>query len=232
MNSRRALTGVEIALVLAVLGVGTWLFAPKLLPGASKRAAESVATSRELIAAKDAPAAANAASLTVITRALADVPDSPSTRFIANEVPIMLARSPAPDPMELLAAEKRRVAFIEGQLDEQRRLTAVAMKDSASLVARVAKAEAAKQASDQAIVAAAAAERARTLQLAGMALVALIVAGAWLWLKFNSIGIPSIGKLATDLRAGINPIEALSNIVDQRHHDRVQKLVKLATPLP
>lgn len=232
MNSRRALTGVEIAIVLAVLGVGIWLFAPKLLPGAAKRAEKSVTTSRELIAAKDAPAAANAASLTVITRALADVPDSPSTRFIANEVPIMLARSPAPDPMELLAAEKRRVAFIEGQLDEQRRLTAMAMKDSANLVARVAKAEAAKLASDQAIVSAAAAERARTLQFIGMSLVALIVAGAWLWLKFNSIGIPSIGKLAYDLRAGTNPIEALSNIVDQRHHDRVQRLVKLAAPLP
>ena len=231
MNSRRALTGVEIALVLALLGVGTWWAAPHLLPGAAKRAEKSVATSRELIAAKDAPGAANAASLTVITRALADVPDSPATRFIANEVPIMLARSPAPDPMELLAAEKRRVAFMEGRLDEQRLLTAAALKDSAAMIARVAKAEAAKQASDQALVSAAAAAHARTLQLAGMALVALLLAAGWVCLKINSVGIPSLGKLAVDLRGGTNPIEALSNIVDQRHHAQIQKIVKLAADL-
>ena len=231
MKSTRALTGLEIVAVLAILGVGTWLFAPKLLPGASKRAASAVATTHELAAAKDAPAAANAASLTVISRALADVPDSPSTRFVKNEVPIMLARSPAPDAMELVNAERRRTAFVEGRLDEQRQLTAKAMANSAELTARIAKAELAKQASDQALIEAAAAEHARTVQLAGMVLIALLAAAGWVWLKFNSVSIPSLGKLAADLRSGTDPIAALSTIVDERHHENIQRLVKLKTPL-
>jgi hypothetical protein len=227
----RAFTGIEIVLAVALLGVGTWLFAPKFLPGASKRAALSVVTTHELVAAKDAPAAANAASLTVIGRALADVPDSPATRFVRNEVPIMLARSPAPDPMELVASEKRRTAFVEGKLDEQRLLTAAAMKDSAAMAGRVAKAELAKQASDQALVESAAAEHARTVQLAGMALIALLAAAAWVWLKFHSVGIPSLGQLAADLRSGVDPIAALSAIVDERNHAKVQQFAQLATPL-
>jgi hypothetical protein len=231
MKKNRAFTGLEIIAVLALLGVGTWFVAPKIFPGASKRAQTSVQTTQELVAAKDAPAAANAASLTVINRALASVPDSPSTRFIANEVPIMLARSPAPDPMELVAAEKRRVAFLEGQLDEQRRLTAVAMKGSVEQVARITKAELAKQASDQALVESAAAEHARTVQLAVAAIIALLAATGWVWLKFNSVSIPNIGKLAADLRSGADPIAALSSIVDVRLHDKVQGFAKQETPL-
>jgi hypothetical protein len=235
VNSRktiRALTGVEVVAAIAVIGAVLYFVAPTLLPGASRRAEQSRKTTEQVIDAKNDVAAAQTASASVIGRAMQDVPDSPASSFVRNEIPIMLARGPAPDVAELINAEKRRVAFMEGKLDEQRRLTELALRDVKALTARVEKAEADKRHVDQALAEAAASERARTFQALGAGFVALLVCAAYVWLRFNSVSLPSIGRLAADIRQGVNPLQALNTVIDAKHHEKIQAIARQHMPLP
>lgn len=231
-SSRSGFTGVEVLIVVAVLGVlGLWVAKPALFGGASKRAADSTKSTVALIAATDAQGGAAAASVVKIGEANASAPESPSRAFIASEVPVALSRLPAPDPIALLEAEKRRSAVMEGRVIEARSLYEVATKESAKLQKERDAALLARQQADTALEQAAAAEHARTVQMAVMVAIALALGIAWLWLKFNSVSPETLGKIAADVRAGVNPITAMGTYVNERLHSRVHRAAQLATDI-
>ena len=218
-----------VVLVVALIGVGAWLFKPSLFPGASRRAQQSTQTTAQLVAATDAQGAAAAASVVKIGEANAAAPASPARDFITREVPVALARLPAPDPRELLEAERRRAAIMEGRLEEARRLYEQSAKASARLQQERDEALAARRAADLALEQAAAAEHARTVQLVGAALVALLLLAAWIYSKVYSIGPDTLGRIAADIRAKVDPLAALDTHLAPRLHPRVRRAAKLAT---
>ena len=230
LSSSRAMTGVEIIIVVAAIGViGAWIVKPKLFPGDSRRAAQSTAATAALVAATDAPAAVAAASVAKIAEANAVAPASPSRDFISQEAPLALTLLPAPDPTALLEAERRRSAVMEGRLDEARRRYESAAKESADLRRERDAAIAARQAADLAIEQAAAAEHARTMQAIGAGVLALLAAGAWLYTRIYSISPATLGSVAADIRSGANPISALNEHLAPRLHARVRRAAQLAT---
>ena len=229
LSSRRAMTGVEILLVVAgVAALIAWV-KPSLLPGASKRAATGTAATAALVAATDAPAAVAAASVAKIAEANAAAPASPARDFISQEAPLALTLLPSPDPTALLEAERRRSAVMEGRLDEARRRYESATKESADLRRERDEALAARQAADLAIEQAAAAEHARTMQAICLGILALIAGGAWLYTLISRISPATLGKVAADIRAGANPISAMNERLAPRLHDLVRRAAQLAT---
>ena len=228
-SDRRGLTGVEVVVALAVLGLVTWVIKPSLFPGAAKRAAQSTQASAKLEEATTAQGAAAAASATKIGEANAEAPASPSKTFIAGEVPVLLSRLPAPDARELLAAEKRRAAVMEGRLDEARRLYEAAAKDSTRLQRERDEALAARHRMDLELERAAAAEHARTVQAMVAAGVALLLLAGWVYSRIYSIGPDTLGRIAADVRAGANPIAAMDLHLAPRLHAAVRRASKLAS---
>jgi len=244
MTSRRAFTGLEVMAVVALIGALTWAVAPQLFPGASKRAKASgnaTAAVEQTTAAVDkateAQGGAVAAGLTQIGTANASGPASPSRDFVSREVPHLLSMLPAPSPADLLAAESRRLAVMEGRVKEARELyetaaargAALQSERDAALAARDA-AQAARREVDGKLVAAAAAEHARTVQAIGAVSLAVVLGAGWLWLKFHSVGIAGLGQLAADLKTpGVNPLAVLDAIVDRRLHAKVSRAAKLSS---
>lgn len=228
-GTRSGFTGIEVAAAIALVGGLLYVFAPSWLPGASKRAAKSTATTAQLVKAVDEQGAAAAASVVKIGEANAAAPESPARSFIGQEIPVALSRLPSPDPRALLEAERRRAAVMEGRLDEARRLYETAARQSEKLQRERDEALAARHAADLALEQAAAAEHARTLQLFAMGGVALLFLAAFIYAKIYGVTPETIGKAAADIRAGVNPIAALSFAVPSRLHARVRRASQLAT---
>lgn len=244
MKTLRAFTGLEVMVALAVLGALTWAVAPQMFPGASRRAKDSgkaTAAVEQTTAAVDRATAAQggavAAGLTQIGTANAAAPASPSRDFVGREVPHLLTMLPAPSPADLLAAESRRVAVMEGRAEEARRLyetaaaraAALQSERDAALAARDT-AQAERRAVDEKLVAAAAAEHARTVQLGAALLLAAVLGAGWLWLKFHSVGKHGLAVLANDLRDHPPSLAALDSIVDERLKPGVRNLAKILRP--
>jgi hypothetical protein len=201
MRSQRGSVLVIVLVVLAGI-----LAAPKVVPhlfdGRTKEADKSVATTSGLLEASASKAAAQTASAVVIGEAAADLPASPNRSFILNEVPIMLARGPAPDSKQLLAARDRRIAYLEGKLDAQREQTEAALKDAAKITAKLTAAEIAKHDSDSALIESAAVSRGKDLALTGVALVAVLLLAAFVWVKLQAGGLTSaLSKIVPTLDA-------------------------------
>lgn len=229
LSARRGLTGAEVIIVLAALGLITWVVKPSIFPGAAKRAQQSTEATAAVEAATTAQGASAAASVTKIGEAAATSPASPAKDFIVREVPVALSRLPAPNPQALIEAERRRAAIMEGRLDEARRLYEAAAKQSATLQRERDEALAARRAVDLQLEQAAAAEHARTTQLLGAGIIAALAVAGWIYTKVYSIGPETIGRVAADVRAGINPIAALNTHLAPRLHARVRRAAKLAT---
>jgi hypothetical protein len=228
----RGVAPVVVILVLALIGGGLFVAKPSLFPGASKRAAQSTVATAKVETAVNAQASAAAASVAKIGEANASAPESPARDFISREIPVALARLPSPDPMELLAAEKRRSAIMEGRLDEARTLYEATAKKSAQLQKERDTAFAERRAADLALEQAAAAEHARTVQLMIAGAVAVLAFAGWAYAKLFGVSLPNIGKMAADIRAGEDPITALSTYTAPWHHATVQKYAKLNSELP
>jgi hypothetical protein len=229
--STRGEATVVVLIVVVLLGGVIGIFKPNWFSGASRRAATGTATTAQLVQAVDNQGAAAAASVVKIAEANTLAPESPSRDFIAKEVPVALARLPAPDPVKLLEAEKRMRAVLEGNLDESRRLYEIATKQSAKLQAERDSAIAAKHAADLAVEKAAAAEHAKTVQLFGAGLVIVLLGAAWVYLKVYSIGPNVLGTMAAEMRTGKNPVQIMTDNLAPRFYARVQKHAQLATPL-
>jgi hypothetical protein len=230
MSQQRAAISLAVVLALAALGIGgLWVAKPALFGGASKRAATGTAATAAVEQTVTAQGAAVAASVVKIAEANTAAPESPSRAFIGQETTVALSRLPAPDPKALLEAERRRAAVMEGRLDEARRLYEAAAKTSERLQRERDEAFAARHAADLAFEKAAAAEHARTMQALGAGVVAVIVAGLFIYAKIYSITPEAIGRVAADVRAGIPAGVALDTHLAPRLHGRVRTAAKLAT---
>jgi len=149
-NNNRGDGGLTIFLLIAVLGAcGFIAFKPKALDKASKTAAASVTATTNLNAAHEeevkalkAKSASAAAGVAVITQVAGTLPDTPTRSAIVSEASIVQSKQEAPDPVEQLAAERRANAILTGNLEESRRLNALAYQDSASMRDRTIAAEA------------------------------------------------------------------------------------------
>lgn len=224
------MTGVEVIVVLAVLALAGWFAKPALFPGASKRAAQSTQATAQVEAATTAQGASAAASVVKIGEANSAAPASPSRDFIAREVPAALAKLPAPDPIALLDAEKRRSAVMEGRADEARKLYETEAKKSANLQHERDEALAARRSVDLALEQSAAAEHARTTQLIGACVLAGLALAGWGYAKIYGIGHGTLGAIAADIRAGADPLQAIDTHTAPRLHARVKRAAKLAAP--
>lgn len=228
MRSQRG----EIAtiLLLAIFAIGAGLVATKTLPifnGDSRRAKEGQETTASLNAAANAPASANTASAQVIGQAAARLPDSPAASFIRNEVPIMLARGPVPDALELLAAEKRLNAYLSGQLDEARKLHSKALTQAGDLRAALADAQAAKRNADDAISTASAEAIAANRTALGLGALAAIALAAFVWVKVQAGGLTAtLSKLVPiiDAHGTDNLYDTLSKKFDATEKRLIHQL--------
>jgi hypothetical protein len=223
---------VVVIYVLAAIGAGLFVLKPKLLDGDSRRAKASVEATAKVETAVNAQGAAAAASIAKIGEANAAAPDSPSKNFIAQEVPAALAKLPAPDPLALLEAEKRRAAVMEGRAEEAARLYGLEAQRSAALQKDLAAALAARHAADSALSEAAAArleaERQRTLWI----IVAGLGVALWLYARAFSITPASLGAIAADVRAGVPAIQAMDTHLAPWLHPSVNRAARLATQPP
>lgn len=222
---------VTLLVLVAIVVVGAGFFVLKpLFSRDKKRAKESVQTTEQLIAAVNAQGASAAASVATIGAANVEAPDSPAKNFIAREVPVALSQLPAPDPKALIEAEKRKVAVMEGRLEEANKLYETVAKKAERLQSERDDAIAAKRASDQALVEAAAAKAAAEQQRR-MMLLALVGVGAvagFFW--FYRISPSALGRIAADIRAGIpatHAFDAHTTPIVQRF---VNRAARLATP--
>lgn len=227
----RAFTGLEIVVVVALFGVVAWIVKPSMFPGASKRAAQSTTATAKVEQTATAQGATAAASVAKIGEANATAPESPAKDFIAREVPVALASLPAPDPLALLAAEKRRAAVMEGRLDEARALYESAVKTAAKLQHERDNALAERRAVDLRLETSAAAEHAARVQAIIAGAVALLALAAWIYAKVYGVTPATLGLIAADIRAGVAPIHALDVHLAPRFHNAVATAAKLASEL-
>ena len=213
---------VVVALV-GLIGFG----ATKTLPifnGDSRRAKEGQETTTALVGSYDDRAASQTASAVAIGESAAALPDSRERSFMLNEVPIMLARGPAPDPKQLLAARDRRIAFLEGNLSAQREQTERALKDAEKLRSEIAEKTLEKKASDDAISTAAAEAIAANRTALGFGALAALAVIAFLWVKSNSLPFYALGQARAMIAKGEATVEsAFDAVVDRKHWAKVAR---------
>lgn len=226
----RAFAVVEIVLVLALLGGVAWAAFPGVFSGASRRAKASTNATANLETATTNRDATAAASVVKIGEANGLAPESPSKAFIRQEVPVALSLLPQPDAMALIEAERRKAAVMEGRADEARRLYEGASKRAAELQAERDHALAARQAADLALEQAAAADHAKSVQLLGAAIVAVLALAGWIYVKLFSIGPHTVGEALADIKSGADPVAAFSSALAPRLHARVRKARKENEP--
>jgi hypothetical protein len=211
------------AIVLAGLG---FIVLKPMFSGDRGRAEDSREATQQLVAATDAQAASAAASVSKIGEANTAAPGSPSRDFIAREVPLALAKLPAPDPAELIAAERRRAAVMEGRAEEARALYEKASERAVRLQRERDAAIEQRRAVDSELAEVAAAragaERQRLI-LIGVA--ALAGAG---WLLRVSPG--SMAKIITDVRAGVPLTQAFDTYTSPLVQKLINREARLATP--
>lgn len=244
-NHKNGEVTLAALLVVALVGASAlWLSKPRKLDGESRRADAGIEATAQLeaahkaeLAAKDAQAATAAASVAQIGVAAGDVPDSPAADFIRREVPVAASLLPKPDPAALLAAERRRIAVMEGRLAEVDRLYRAAYADAQKRGERVVAAErerdkalADRAEADRAISEVAAAnlalERRSRQQWALVGLLGTLAVFLW----FNGVSPAKIGRALADIRAGNTPGEAFGNVLPEWMHARVQRAARVAVP--
>ncbi len=231
-TDQRAFAPIPVIAILVLVGLLGW-GATKTIPAFNKdsrNAKKGEKTTTELVAAGNAVGAAQTASAQVIGEAVADMPASENRSFVLNEIPIMLARGPAPDPKQIIAARDRRIAFLEGNLAAQEKLTDKALKDAGELRSQLAEATSAKQASDQVATVAAAEKLAanRTSIGLGILLAIAVIAFLWLrsWMHGNTLSFSGLGEISAMVHKGEASLEqAMDSVVDRRNWDKVAKAI-------
>lgn len=239
---------VETLVIVAVVGFATFIFNPSWIPGtASYRAKKSARATQQVerttTRVDDAVRSQGeevAASLVKIGEANAEAPSSPSKDFISQEIPLVMSMVPYHAGSAALArAEARKVAVMEGRLDEARRLYETASAKAEKLqherdvaVQQRDEAERKRREADQAFAEAAAAEHARTVQLAGLALVALLIFGAWVYANIYGISTKTMGRIVADIRSGVPAVQAIDTLLAPRLHPSVKRAAQLATEPP
>lgn len=233
-DSRSSLRAGEItvglALLIAALAVGGFVALKPMFSRDKARARESAEATEQLVAATDAQAASAAASVAKIGEANTVAPQSPSRDFISREVPMALAKLPAPDPQALLEAERRRAAVMEGRYEEANRLYEKESKRAERLQQERDTALAERRAADTALIEAAAAKSGAERQRLIFIAVAVLAAGLWVFSYLSRVSPKSIGAMAADIRAGAKPIAALDAHTAPWLHGLINKHSRLSTP--
>ena len=228
----RAFAVLPVLLVIAAVTGVTWIVKPSLFPGASHRAAVSTETTANLVTAENKKDAFAAASVVKIQEANAAAPESPAKSFISQESALTLTNLPAPDATALLEAERRRAAVFAGQLEESRRLYAIAASNSEKLTRERDAALSARREADTALTVAAATEHASSVQKLGLLCAAVLALCLWVYGKIYGITPATLGTVVADIRSGVNPIQALDTNLAPWMHARVALAAKIAAPPP
>jgi|GEM_PF-7127097 len=218
-NSRGTII-IEAMVALALIFL---VAKPAFLDGDARRAKKSEEATAAVVttvsavdeAAKKRSAVA-AASVTKIGEANATAPASPEKDFIAREVPVALSNLEAPDPQALLDAERRKVAVMEGRIQEADRLYGKALDDAKKLADAKAKAErdrdlalAARDRIDRDLSEAAAAKLAMERQRNIFILVGALAVGLWLWAKVTHFSPGQMAEVVKDINANVAPMTAI-----------------------
>ncbi len=229
-SSRRAFAIEGYLLILAVVAAIGWgaTKTTSFFNKNSHNAKQGEKTTAALIVASNSVGSAQTASAQVIGEAVADMPASENRSFVLNEIPIMIARGPAPDPQQIIKARDRRIAFLEGNLSAQEKLTNKALKDAGELRSELEVTTAAKQASDEKTTVAAAEELAANRATIGLGILLACAVAAYIWLRSwtsgNTISFSSLGEINAMVHKGEATLEqALDSIVDRRNWDKVAK---------
>ena len=242
MNNQRGGIILIVCLVLGLAG-GLALVKPKFLDGDSKRAAQSEKASshveaavKESLKTEDDEGAAAAASVQSIKNASADLPASPATDFIRREVDVPLALLPKPDYQALLEAEKRRVAYMQGRLEEADKsyakmteTTVALLKAKDEVDKKLQQAFSDRRAVDSELAEVAAARLAAERQRNLFILIAVVAVALWLISKFYGISPSSMGAMVADIRNGIDPLVAIDTHTYPHIHSAIKKASKLAS---
>lgn len=223
MNSQRGEAITAVLLILVLIGGGLFVLKPKWTHGDSRRATESTVTTERLNEAQTKQGATAAASIVKIGEVIATAPESLEKEFIAREVPVALASLPAPDPLALVEAERRKVAVMEGRLAEAATLYNQALKRADTLERERAAALAAKRASD-AELAQVAAERLGSERLMNWAIAAAVLAGLlYIYVKVTHISPSALAEAVKDIKGGTQAITALDGVASRLQ----QRIVRL-----
>lgn len=127
---------LTVIAVVALIGLAVMWFKPSVAATNAKevdKVTQKIEDSNQKIGEKVS------ASLNQIGVANSMAPESPSKNFISKEVSLATPLLPAPSMTELLEAEKRRVAVMEGRIEEANKLYSSSQKQNAELIAENAK---------------------------------------------------------------------------------------------
>lgn len=226
-NNRGAIPVIYFVAVGLAAVVALFVAKPKFLHGESNRAATSTQTTEQLIDTTKKQGAEAASSVTKIGEANATAPDSKEKEFIAKEVPVALSKLPAPDPLALLEAEKRKNAVLTGNIEATNSLYDKAMKHADELEQKYTAAVAAKRGSDLKLEQVAAEHLGAERTKDQMILLAAIAVGLYLYVKFTHLSPAATAEMVADMKAkglDISHIDSVTTRLQQLIIRTINKL--------
>lgn len=211
MKNNRAEVATTILLVIVLLGAGGWgLSKTKWFNGDAKRATQSTQTSNALLGATEEKDGKAAAVFAKIGETNSEAPDSPQKKVIGRFVPIGMSLTGAPDPAFMLELEKLKVAELSGKLAQADRINDSLMRDANETKRELAKAIAAKRASDQALEWAAAEKLGAEKQAFWFMLAAGAAAALYLYVKLTHLSPGALAEAVYDIKK--DPTQAIAAI--------------------
>jgi hypothetical protein len=135
----------------------------------------------------------------------------------------VLSKLAPPDPLAAEAAHKRRIAVMEGKLEEANRLYGIEAKNSAELRTKLVVAEQQRRNADLELSEHAAAQLAAERQRNILIAIAVLAGAAFIYVKFFSLSTSGLGKIMTDIRAGTPAIQAIDTYTFPWLQERVRK---------
>ena len=233
LKSERGAVSLVVVAVVAIMSVfGTWFMTSKRTDTQSKQAKAQMEATAAANEAQRKIGATAAASATQIGVAAGMAPESPANNFIKREITSVLGMLPAPDPVALLEAERRRVAVMEGQLKEADRLYGIQSKQVVELQANVQEARAAQDAANLAAAESAAVALAAKQQRFIFIVVAILFAAAFVWRWINSVSPNALAEMRVDMLNGVKPVAAMDSALNRLLQKKISKLAKQKVPLP
>lgn len=233
MKSERGAVGLAVLIGAVVVAIfGTWFGVSRTTDkGVREAKAQQVATQQAREAERKLGAEA-AAGVTQMGVANGMAPESPSRNYMTREITNVLGMLPAPDPMALLEAERRRVAVMEGQLKEANRLYGIQSEKAATLLTErdsaLKEQDAANLRASESAAQALGAKQQRFIFI----LVALIFAAAFVWRWINSVSPNALAEMRVDILNGVKPVQAMDSALNRLLQKKISKLAKQKRPLP
>jgi len=201
-----------ILLVIVLLGAGGYgLSKTKWFNGDAKRATQSTETTANLLSINAERDGKIASVFTAIGVTNSEAPESQQRRVIGRFVPVGLSLvSAPPDPAFLLELEKLKVAELSGKLSQADRINDALLRDAGATQRELAKAIAAKRASDQALEWAAAEKLGAEKQAFWFMLAAAGAAILYVYTKVTHLSPGALAEAVSDIRK--DPTQAIAAI--------------------